>query len=328
LWGFLQLNSEFFGKFPANNPDFAGLLAFSGFRLEGLVQCEKDELLKKNHRRISLIALLGTLSMTLAGCTQEVQRGWLPGEPGITNHTDRITGLWTTSWIVLLIVGMISWGLMSWALIVYRRRKGETGLPPQLRYNMPIETLFTVVPLVLVIGFFAFTARDMAAIEAKTENPDVTIEVIAKQWSWDFNYVDGNVYDSGIQAQFTGKEENISETLPTLYLPVGKTVQIDLNARDVIHSFWVIDFLYKKDMLPGVTNHMYFTPLKEGTYAGKCAELCGEYHSMMLFNVKVVSESEYQSHLDSLAAKGNVGQLSVEYDRNQNLPGDNPEVRG
>ena len=284
--------------------------------------------MSKNRRRFSLVGLGAASLVLLAGCTPEVQRGWLPGEPGITNHTDRITGLWTTSWIVFLLVGLTAWGLLSWALIVYRRRKGETGLPPQLRYNLPIETLFTVVPLLLVVGFFAFTARDMAAIEAKIENPDVTIEVIGKQWSWDFNYVDANVYDIGIQAQFTGTEENISETLPTLYLPVGKSVQIDLNARDVIHSFWVIDFLYKKDMLPGVTNHMYFTPLKEGTYAGKCAELCGEYHSMMLFKVKVVSEADYEAHLAQLADKGNVGQISGEYDRNQNLPGDNPEVRG
>jgi len=216
---------------------------------------------------------------------------------------------------------------MAWALIVYRRRKGETGMPAQLRYNLPIETLFTVVPLILVLGFFAFTARDMTAIEAKTENPDVHIEVIAKQWSWDFNYVDENTFDSGIQAQFTGTEENVFDTLPTLYLPVNKSVQIDLSSRDVIHSFWVVDFLYKKDMFPGVTNKMYFTPMKEGTYVGKCAELCGEYHSMMLFNVKVVSQAEYDSEMASLAARGNVGQLSTEYDRNQNLPGGDPSIR-
>lgn len=227
-----------------------------------------------------------------------------------------------------MLVGLLSWGLMAWALVVYRRRKGETHIPQQLRYNMPIETLFTVIPLILVVGFFAFTARDMTAIEAKTENPDVTIEVVAKQWSWDFNYVNENVYFSGIQAQFTGKEENIMETLPTLYLPVGKTVQIDLTSRDVIHSFWVVDFLYKKDMFPAMTNHMYFTPLKEGTYVGKCAELCGEYHSMMLFNVKVVSEAEYLAQTSALAAAGNVGQLSTEYVRNQNLPGGDPGKRG
>jgi len=281
----------------------------------------------KRRRKLTLVSLISAVSLILAGCTPEVQRGFLPDSAGVTNHTDRIIGLWTTSWIVLLLVGVVAWALMAWALLAYRRRKGETGIPVQFRYNMPIEALFTAVPLILVLGFFAFTARDTAAIEAKIENPDVHISVIAKQWSWDFNYVDANVYDSGIQAQFTGEEENIMETLPTLYLPVGKSVQIDLSSRDVIHSFWVVEFLYKKDMFPGMTNRMYFTPLKEGTYVGKCAELCGEYHSMMLFNVKVVSPQEYESHLASLATKGNVGQLDNTYDRNQNLPGGDPGNR-
>jgi cytochrome c oxidase subunit 2 len=151
--------------------------------------------------------------------------------------------------------------------------------------------------------------------------------VIAKQWSWDFNYVDANVYSSGVQSDFNG-ELGSEAKLPTLYLPVNKTVQVDLTARDVIHSFWVIDFLYKKDMFPGRTNHMYFTPQVEGTYKGKCAELCGEFHSMMLFNVKVVSQAEYDAQMAKLAAAGNVGQLDSKYDRNQNLPGDNPEIRG
>jgi cytochrome c oxidase subunit 2 len=280
----------------------------------------------KNRSKWLAIPAATALVLLLTGCTDQVARGFLPGVTGVTNHTDRIVGLWTTAWIILWLVGIIAWALMAWAIVVYRRRKGETGIPEQLRYNNPIEVLFTVIPLILVVGFFAFTARDIAAIEQPTENPDVVIEVIGKQWSWDFNYVDANVYESGIQAQFDG-QTGVPETLPALYLPVGKTVQIDLSSRDVIHSFWVIDFLYKKDMFPGKTNHMYFTPQVEGTYMGKCAELCGEYHSMMLFQVKVVSQSEYDTYLSSLAAKGQTGQLDSSFDRNQNLPGDDPEIR-
>ena len=280
----------------------------------------------KNRSKWLAVPTAAALVLTLSGCADEFARGWLPGVTGVTNHTDRIVGLWTTAWIILWLVGIIAWALMGWAIVVYRRRKGETGLPAQLRYNNPIEVLFTVIPLILVIGFFAFTARDIAAIEAPTENPDVTIQVIGKQWSWDFNYVDANVYESGVQAQFEG-QTGVPETLPALYLPVGKTVQVDLSSRDVIHSFWVIDFLYKKDMFPGKTNHMYFTPRVEGTYMGKCAELCGEFHSMMLFQVKVVSQAEYETYLSSLAAKGQTGQLDSTFDRNQNLPGDDPEIR-
>ena len=285
-------------------------------------------MLKKRGLKWAVLPAAASLMLLLSGCSQqEFSRGFLPGVPGVTNHTDRITGLWTTSWIVLWGIGIIAWGLMFYAIIVYRRRKGETGLPPQLRYNNPIETLFTIVPLIITVGFFAFTARDMAAIEQPNLNPDVKIQVVAKQWSWDFNYVDGNVFDSGIQSQFAG-EKGSEAALPVLYLPVNKSVKVELTSHDVIHSFWVIDFLYKKDMFPGRSNFMYFTPQVEGTYKGKCAELCGEYHSMMLFNVKVVSQAEYDAHIAALAAAGNVGQLDTKYDRNQNLPGDNPEIRG
>jgi cytochrome c oxidase subunit 2 len=272
----------------------------------------------------------------LAGCTQAQLNGFLPGfeegQPPVTNHTERISGLWVTSWIVLLIVGVITWGLTIWAVVAYRRRRGQTGLPVQLRYNMPIEIFYTIVPLILVLGFFAFTARDQAAIEQRfaEEDIDVKVEVIAKQWAWDFNYVNEDVYSPGIQGQpdLEGQGSLVESELPTLYLPVNANIEIELESRDVIHSFWVVDFLYKKDMFPGKTNYMSIATEREGTYAGKCAELCGEYHSLMLFNVEVVSQSEYDAYIDSLRDAGQEGQLSSEYDRNSNLPGTGaPELK-
>ncbi|MFT2816399.1 cytochrome c oxidase subunit II [Leifsonia sp. A12D58] len=284
----------------------------------------------RNNRRLrwAAIPIAATLTIVLAGCTQAQQNGFLPGfqegQSPVTNHTERVSGLWTTSWIVLLIVGIITWGLTLWAVVVYRRRKGQTGLPVQLRYNMPIEIFYTIVPLILVLGFFAFTARDQQAIEARFDDPEVKIQVMGKQWAWDFNYVNEDVYYTGIQAQADpeGAPGSIIESeLPTLVLPVGKEIEIALDSRDVIHSFWVIDFLYKKDMIPGKTNYMSVIPERIGTYDGKCAELCGEYHSQMLFKVKVVSEADYIAYTDGLRAAGNVGQLGSEYDRNSNLPG-------
>jgi cytochrome c oxidase subunit 2 len=224
-------------------------------------------------------------------------------------------------------VGILAWAIMIYALIAYRRRKGDNSTPPQLRYNNPIETLFTVVPMILVVGFFAFTAKTMANIETPIANPDVKIEAIGKQWSWDFNYENENTYESGVQGD--SKTVVDDSHLPTLWLPTNSKIEIDLASRDVDHSFWVIDFLYKKDMLPGKTNHMYFeTTSQQGTYRGKCAELCGEYHSMMLFNVKIVSKEAYAAHIADLKAAGNVGQLDDSYSRNQNLPGDNGSNEG
>ena len=282
-------------------------------------------MLSKRALRVAIATAAATTTLFLSGCSQEQLSSAilmpLPATSAdVTNHTDRITDLWNISWAVLWAVGAIAWGLMFWAIIVYRRRKGDTHLPAQMRYNNPIEILFTVVPLILVIGFFAFTARDMKVIETPN-NPEVTVQVIGKQWSWDFNYTDSNVYDSGIQSQYISGNDGKTGELPTLYLPVNKRVELILNSRDVDHSFWVVEFLYKKDALPGKTNHEYFTPTKVGTYTGKCAELCGEYHSMMLFNVKVVTQSEYDQHIADLKAAGQVGQLSLDASRNQNLPG-------
>jgi cytochrome c oxidase subunit 2 len=204
----------------------------------------------------------------------------------------------------------------------------------QLRYNMPIEILYTVIPLVLVLGFFAFTARDQAAIEEPFDEPDVQIEVYAKRWAWDFNYLNEGpggegVYYQGIQAQETDEEPYIDyDQLPVLTLPVGAEVEVVLESRDVIHSFWVVDFLYKKDNVPGKSNYMYFVPQEEGEYIGKCAELCGEYHSLMLFKVNVVSQAEYDEYIQSLVDAGQTGTRGAEYNTNTNLPGTEAPVRG
>jgi len=183
------------------------------------------------------------------------------------------------------------------------------------------------VPLILVVGMFFFTARDQAEIEAKWDDPDVEITAIAKQWAWDFQY-DGEeednsdaVWTMGIQAQ-PDADGNIDQSqLPTLVLPVDQKVTINLQSRDVIHSFWIIDFLYKKDMYIGKDNSWSFIPTREGEYDGKCAELCGEYHSMMLFKVKVVSQAEYEAYLESLKEQGNTGDITDAYDRLSNYPG-------
>lgn len=251
-----------------------------------------------------------------------------------TNHTDMVGGLWTTSWVVLLVVGLITWGLLGWATIAYRRRRGQTGLPVQLRYNMPIEIFYTVVPLILVIGFFSFTARDQTILETQTEDPDVSIVAIGKQWSWDFQYngeqEDNSdaVWTMGVQAEPAANGDVDKATLPTLYLPVDKTVKIKLESRDVIHSFWVIDFLYKKDMYIGHDNYWSFTPTREGTYTGRCAELCGEYHSAMLFEVKVVDDATYDDYLESLRDAGQTGDVNKAYNRLQNLPGTGADAEG
>ena len=280
--------------------------------------------MRSNRRRLLLVPpLVVGVVLALTGCDDLQLHGYLPGfisgQQPVTNHTQMVSDLWVGSWIVLLCVGVITWGLIIWAAIVFRRRRGQTGLPLQIRYNMPIEIFYTVVPLILVLGLFAFTAKDQNIIEAPTAHPDVTVDVYGQQWSWDFDYVDDHVYTAGVQAQpqsdGTPNTGFVESSIPQMVLPMGKSVKLELRTRDVNHSFWVIDFLYKKDLIAGQTNYEYFTPTRLGTYQGKCAELCGEYHSRMLFTVKVVTPAQYTAYIAHLKAIGNTGDLGQQYDK-------------
>jgi len=274
-----------------------------------------------------LIAVASAAALLLTGCSQEVQRGWMPGPPGVTDETERITSLWVGSWIAALAVGVLTWGLIIWCMAAYRRRKDDVGLPPQVRYNVPIEVLYTVVPLFMVAVLFYFTARDQTILTedevARTSSEDVLeINVVGKQWSWDFNYVEEDVFSTGVQVPLDGTN-GPEAVIPTLYLPVDQRVQIHLTSRDVIHSFWVVDFLYKKDVVPGRDNYIAFTPQEEGVYVGKCAELCGEFHSEMLFNVEVVTAERFDEEMDRLRDAGQTGQLENDLGRS-----DGPEGGG
>ena len=293
-----------------------------------------EEVARTGRSRRAGLALLAVPGlMLLSGCSEAAQKGWMPSTKTTTNQTGRIMDLWNGSWIAALAVGVLVWGLMLWCIVAYRRRRDETGYPAQIRYNIPLEILYTVVPLMMVSVLFYFTARDQAEINDVSAKPDITVNVVGKQWAWDFNYLgpdvadtSDDVYEVGVQAQLDG-QPGAEEEVPTLYLPVNQRVEFILTARDVIHSFWVPAFLYKMDVIPGIENRFQVVPQREGTFRGKCAELCGEYHSEMLFTVKVVSAEEYQQHLADLKAKGQTGTLETNLGRSETT-GDGGAIPG
>ncbi|MDC5696708.1 cytochrome c oxidase subunit II [Intrasporangium calvum] len=272
---------------------------------------------RRRGRRVAGLATVSALA--LAGCQGQVSNGFMP--QAISDSGERVTDLWVGSWIAVLAVGVITWGLMLYAAVRFRRRKGDDTLPVQLRYNVPVELLYTIIPVFMVAVFFYYTARDEAALTDNSKTPDVTISVVGKQWSWDFNYVDSDVYETGVHTQLTG-EEGTREQMPVLYLPVNQRVQFVLNSRDVIHSFWVPAFMTKLDMLPGKTNRLQIVPTQTGEFQGKCAELCGAYHAEMLFMVKVVTQEEYDQEMKRLAELGQTGQLPVDASREELVEGD------
>lgn len=234
--------------------------------------------------------------------------GWPQG--GISPEAHRMYDLWIGSTIAALAVGVFVWGLIFWCVIRYRKR-GE-ALPVQTRFNMPMEFLYTIAPVLIVAVLFYYTAIVQTGVNKVTTNPDVTVEVVAFKWNWQFNYRDRPGEDGETIASTLGT----TEVIPVLVLPTGRSIRFEETSRDVIHSFWVPELLFKRDVFPGnVRNVFEVSNLHtEGAYVGRCAELCGTYHSMMNFELRVVSPEEYdrfiaakragQSTQDALIAIG------------------------
>jgi cytochrome c oxidase subunit II len=210
--------------------------------------------------------------------------------------------LWIGTWIAAGIIGVLVWVLIGWAVIRYRSHNNE--MPRQSRYNLPMEVMYTIAPFIIVGVLFYYTILAQNTILQRDPEPDVEINVVGQKWSWTFNYKSANNPAVGQDVWNAG---TINAT-PDLYLPVNKVVHFNLSSPDVIHSFWVPSFYQKLDVVPGRSNNFFLTPNKEGDFRGKCAELCGTYHSAMLFNVHIVSEEEYNAYLRTLVAKGQIGE--------------------
>jgi cytochrome c oxidase subunit 2 len=140
-------------------------------------------------------------------------------------------------------------------------------------------------------------------------NPDTKVQVVGFKWNWQFVYLDKKDHTVKPEALSRGVNGYVNtvgsaEEIPVLVLPVGKRILIDEYSPDVIHSFWVIDFLFKRDVIPGLDNKFEITVEKAGAYVGRCAEFCGTYHSQMNFEVRAVSWDKYQSYLAELDRLG------------------------
>src|SRR4029453_16620472 len=209
----------------------------------------------------------------------------------------RMYDLWISAAIAALVVGCFVWGLIFWCLIRYRKRGDE--LPVQTRFNMPMEVLYTVTPVLVVCVLFFYTAIVQTDVDKLKRDPDQVVEVVAFKWNWQFNYRDG----PGPQAHTVASTLGSSDVIPLLVLPPGRRVRIEETSRDVIHSFWVPYLLFKRDVFPGsIRNQFEVTLDREGRYVGRCAELCGTYHAFMQFELVVVSPQRFDQFL---AAKRN-----------------------
>jgi cytochrome c oxidase subunit 2 len=268
-------------------------------------------------KRIARLAVpLVGISLLSTGCSGQAKRLAMP-DPASAQGVHTLH-LWQGAWIAALGTGVVVWGLIAFVVIRFRRRSDDE-IPIQTRYNLPLEIFYTLAPVVMVVVFFAHTVKTQDAVLKDDGHPDNIVEVTAQQWSWTFNYgigtvdpsADDNRSDQHYAYQDYVHDGGTGSYIPTLWLPVDETTRFNLHSPDVIHDFGVPSFLMKMDVIPGRVNHYVVTPTKLGTFKGKCYELCGVYHSRMLFMVKVVSPADYEQHLKDLQAAGNESTLPL-----------------
>jgi cytochrome c oxidase subunit 2 len=232
-------------------------------------------------RRVRRIVALPIAALALAGCTVPT----FGAAPGATTSSRSVYHLWQGFSIGAVIVGGITTVLIIWAVFKYRRR-GD-NIPKQSQYHVPLELTYTIIPVLIVLGLFAAT---MVVENKEVANPktDVTIDVNAFQWGWKFTYPGHDVVVIGQTTQD-----------PEMVMPANENVHINLTSSDVIHGFYVHAFNFSRYALPGVLNQFTFRAVQTGTYDGQCTQLCGLYHALMWFKVKVVTPSQYTSWLQS-----------------------------
>lgn len=304
-------------------------------------------------RKALLGSVIGFGGLALAGCDVETPGGPLGtalgfGWPkGITPEATSMYNFWVWVWVTAWIIGFIMWGLFIYGMFSWSAKRakkaGKDEFPRQTQYNIPLELVLTIVPIIIVMALFFFTVQTQDKVTAMDKDPKVTVDVTGYQWNWKFGYakVAGELSPTG--SDYVGTDEKrqeaaektkfdqggdnpnpingrsktdtsylhfnkietlgTSEEIPVLVLPSNTPVEFDLASADVSHAFWVPEFLFKRDAYnhPEQNKQQRRFQIekieKEGAFVGRCAEMCGTYHAMMNFEIRVVSPEKFAQYL-------------------------------
>lgn len=258
---------------------------------------------------LGTVAVLALLSGgDLIGLSQRFVTGLYPPE-AVTAQGARIRDLYTIVFLIAVVIFFLVEGLIIWTVVRYRRRPGDDTLPVQTHGNNVAELIWTVVPTLIVAFLFVVSWQTLNAVETVSAQPDVKIRAVAGQFQWQFEYLPADWEPPA--AGETPKAPLYTQNLPTgegggMAVPVGRSVKLYLTSPDVIHAFYVPQFLFKRDVVPGRTNVFEFNVNEKDvgqTFRGQCAELCGAGHRIMLFEVNALSPADFDAWLAAKIAE-------------------------
>ena len=250
---------------------------------------------------LTLVAVAIVAGVDLIATGQGIVTGLYPPK-AVTVQGEAIRDLYTIVFLIAVAIFFLVEGLILWTVLRYRRRPEDVTLPPQTHGNAIAEVVWTVVPTLIVAFLFVISWQTLNQVEVVSADPQTRVKAVAGQFQWTFEYLD----ESGENTVYT-------QLLPTgadggLVLPAGRTVQLSLESPDVIHAFYVPQFLFKRVVVPGRINVFEIT-INEAdagqTFRGQCAELCGAGHRLMLFDVHAYTPGDYDAWLGDRIAEAN-----------------------
>ncbi|MGH3751196.1 MAG: aa3-type cytochrome oxidase subunit II [Pseudonocardiaceae bacterium] len=256
-------------------------------------------------RLLKVAGLAGVVAFLSTGCSvhEVFAFGW---PEGVTPQAETMRALWIWATVAALAVGAIVGGLIMWSVAFHRKRSDE--IPRQTQYNLPLEIVYTVIPSVIVAVLFYYTVTAQNFVNAKVDNPDLRVKVVGFQWNWEFQYLQDRPGTDGVyQARRTVEGAPLSTvgsstTIPILVVPTNRVVEYRIESTDVLHAFFIPEFLFKRDVFPrpekNSTDHVFQTTVQRpGAFVGRCAELCGTYHAMMNFELRALPEGLFDRYL-------------------------------
>ncbi|MBA2700085.1 MAG: cytochrome c oxidase subunit II, partial [Chloroflexi bacterium] len=236
-----------------------------------------------------LLAIAAGVDLTSTG--QQALSGLFP-PIAVTEQGERIRDLYTIVFLIAAVIFFVVEGMIVYTVLRYRRRPGDDELPVQTHGNPIAEVVWTVVPTIIVAFLFIISWQTLNEVDTVSATPETRIRAVAGQFQWSFDYLspDG---ETVLYQQFVPTGEEGGMTVPT-----GRKVRLDLTSQDVIHAFYVPQFLFKRDVVPGRVNTFEFNVKDEDagqTFRGQCAELCGAGHRIMLFEVHAKTPAEFDA---------------------------------
>jgi cytochrome c oxidase subunit 2 len=217
----------------------------------------------------------------------------------VTTQGQAVRNLYTIVFLVAVAIFFVVESLIIWSVVRYHRKPGDDALPPQTHGNNVAEAVWTIVPTLIVAFLFIISWQTLNVVDATSAKAETKLHAQAGQFQWTFDYLDENGKVLFTQFVPSGPDGGLN-------VPTGRTIELSLNSNDVIHAFYVPQFLFKRDVVPGRTNKFQFNvddSMAGQTFRGQCAELCGTGHAIMLFDVHAMSGPDFDAWLATKVAE-------------------------